>query len=169
MPSIIFAISLSLSFYICLSATPEPATNFRVTATTSTTMSLAWEKQFDGLLTITGGVLEYFTGGSSPADMTVSGTTATLTSLTPFTFYNVTLFVTNRLGRSAPVSLVQQTVSNCEFFFNLVLVCFCCCCCFWHWMWLHSSLLCCSRRHKKVNLCFIILALSRDTFTKAFV
>ena len=108
--------SLSLSFYISLSATPEPATNFRVTATTNTTMSLAWEKQFNGLLTITGGALEYITGGSSPTDMTVSGTTATLTSLTPLAFYNVTLFVTNRLGRSAPVSLIQQTVSNREFF-----------------------------------------------------
>ena len=85
-------------------------------------MSLTWEKQFDGLLTITGGVLEYFTGGSSSADMTVSGTTATLASLTPLTFYNVTLFVTNRLGRSAPVSLVQQTDSNCELFF-FVLFC----------------------------------------------
>ena len=116
MPSILFAISLSLS----LSATPEPAINFRVTGTTSTTMSLAWEKQFDGLLTITGGVLEYVTGGSSPPDMTVSGTTARLTSLTPFAFYNVTLFVTNRLGRSAPVSLVQQADSNCEFFFLIL-------------------------------------------------
>ena len=115
MPSILFAISLSLS----LSATPEPAINFSVTGTTSTTMSLAWEKQFDGLLTITGGALEYFTGGSSSADMTVSGTTTTLTSLTPFAFYNVTLFMTNRLGRSAPVSLVQQTDSNCEFLVGL--------------------------------------------------
>ena len=147
MPFILFAISISLS------ATPEPAINFRVTATTSTTMSLAWENQFHGLLTITGGALEYFTGGSSPTDMTVSGTTATLTSLTPFAFYNVTLFVTNRLGRSTPVSLVQQTDSNCEFCLDCfvwlwIFVCF------WHWVCFHSSLLCCSRWYKKANLFF---------------
>ena len=146
---------------ISLSATPEPAINFRVTATTSTTMSLAWDKQFDGLLTITGGVLEYFTGGgSSPADMTMSGTTATLTSLTPFAFYNVILFVTNRLGRSAPVSLVQQTDSNCEVFFGFLFLfgfgLFLLLLFFWHWVWFHSSL-CVVRGGSRKPICFLIV------------
>ena len=117
--------SLSLVFYISLSATPEPAANFRVTGTTSITITVTWDKRFNGLLEILGAILRFFTGLASAVEITVSGCNATLTNLTPFAFYNVTLFVTNRLGRSAPVSLVQQTDSNCEFFVFVLLVLVC--------------------------------------------
>ncbi len=72
-------------------------------------------KQFDGLEPITGARLEYVTGSESSAFREVTGFSATINGLIPFAYYNVTIFLRNRLGLSDPVTLVQQTDSDCKF------------------------------------------------------
>jgi len=92
-------------------ASPELAAAFRVTTTTSSIITLKWAEQFNGLTEITGARLEYTVVGSrnTPVAVEVGRYNGSLTGLTPFTFYNVSLSLRNRLGLSDPVFLVHQT------------------------------------------------------------
>jgi len=71
-------------------------------------------EQYDGLADITGARLEYTVVGSGrPTDgLDVNRHMGTLTGLNPFTSYNISLFMRNRLGLSDPVSLTQRTRSS---------------------------------------------------------
>jgi len=103
-----------LSYYVSLIASPERATMFQVTDTTTSSISLSWVEQFNGLTNITGARLEYTAVGSGIATegIEVGRRMWNLTGLIPFTVYKVSLFLRNRLGLSDPVSLNQGTVSG---------------------------------------------------------
>ena len=97
-------------------ASPEPAAMFQVTDTTNSSISFSWAEQFNGLVDITGARLEYTVVGSGDAPMgvEVGRRSGMVMGLTAFANYNVSLFLRNGLGLSDPVSLFQQTDSNCE-------------------------------------------------------
>ena len=101
---------------IDITALPEPASMFKLTSATESTLTFSWEEQFDGFRSITGARLEYTEiPGNIVQGVDVGTKVTTITGLKHSTFYTVALFIKNPLGRSSPVYLVVRTRSPREF------------------------------------------------------
>ena len=109
---------LSLLFYQCKYVYYHHAgpSNFMVTSTTSTAITLSWSPPTQGTvqsykLTITGG------GGSQLATVSPPSTTHMFSSLTPFTQYMVTIAAVDSMGRQGDSSTITVTTNTAGIYY----------------------------------------------------
>ncbi len=77
------------------------------------TIELMWIIVFDGYTPITEARIDYFTEGQAVQSVCIESptpTSFTLRSLMPFMTYNITVFLTNEVGSSDPVSIQAMTL-----------------------------------------------------------
>ena len=95
---------------------PAPVSDLTSDTIEERSIRISWRNGFDGFHPITGARIEYFVNGIRDTVIVENilgsnPTSYTLTSLNPFTNYSITVFLENEVGRSDPVSIIEDTLS----------------------------------------------------------